>query len=484
MGEPGVGKSRLFWEFTHSHRTQGWLIVESSSVSYGKATAFLPLVDLLRTYFQIEARDEARKIREKVTGKLLSLDRALEPSLPALLWLLDVPVEDPHGSGSTRRSADSRPSTASNALLLRESQVQPLLILFEDLHWIDEETQALLDSLVESLPTARLLLLVNYRPEYQHAWGGKTYYRQLRIDPLPPESADELLEALLGTDAELATLKGLLIERTEGNPFFLEESIRTLVETKALVGERGPIAWRRLRKPFRSPRRRKRSWPPASTGSRPRTSDSSRPPASTRRNCDNLTFRPDHDLATGAPRPAASRALRPPSSERIARRRSQVGIRVTGALSLIISRMRFAASRARHARARASLSGSNGHERPYIADDDGERKVDLMCDSASKDSLSPFTRRGARRQSRLTGASALVIFIQPRRCNRSASGHHAAESIEDLHRIPVLRVHGLKGDRQGQYALWLTARARLIVTFTGEAQTTVRIEEVSKHYGD
>src|SRR5262249_5214258 len=95
VGEPGVGKSRLFWEFTHSHRTRDWLIVESSSVSYGKATAFLPLIDLLRAYFQIEARDDTRKVREKVTGKLLSLDRALEPSLPALHWLLDVPVDDP-----------------------------------------------------------------------------------------------------------------------------------------------------------------------------------------------------------------------------------------------------------------------------------------------------------------------------------------------------------------------------------------------------
>ena len=239
VGEPGVGKSRLFWEFTHSHRTQGWLIVEGSSASYGKATAFLPLVDLLRTYFQIEARDEARQIREKVTGKLLSLDRALEPSLPALLWLLDVPLEDPHWQRLDPPPRRQQTLDGIKRLLLRESQVQPLLILFEDLHWIDEETQALLDSLVESLPTARLLLLVNYRPEYQHAWGGKTYYRQLRIDPLPPESADELLEALLGPNAELATLKGLLIERTEGNPFFLEESIRTLVEMKALVGERG-----------------------------------------------------------------------------------------------------------------------------------------------------------------------------------------------------------------------------------------------------
>src|SRR4029453_18641797 len=109
----------------------------------------------------------------------------------------------------------------------------------EDLHWIDAETQALLDSVVESLPTARFLLLVNYRPEYQHAWGSKTYYRQLRIDPLPPESAEELLGGLLGNDRGLQSLKRLLIERTEGNPFFLEESVRTLVETKVLAGERG-----------------------------------------------------------------------------------------------------------------------------------------------------------------------------------------------------------------------------------------------------
>ena len=128
---------------------------------------------------------------------------------------------------------------ALKRLLLRESQVQPLLLLVEDLHWIDAETQALLDNLVESLPTARLLLLANYRPEYQHRWGSKTYYRQLRIDPLPAERADDLLTSLLGTDTSLDSLKRTLIERTDGNPLFLEESVRTLAETKALVGERG-----------------------------------------------------------------------------------------------------------------------------------------------------------------------------------------------------------------------------------------------------
>jgi predicted ATPase len=121
---------------------------------------------------------------------------------------------------------------AIKRLLLRESQVQPLLLVFEDLHWIDAETQALLDGLIESLPTARLLLLVNYRLEYLHAWSGKTYYLQLRIDPLPPESADTLLTALLGEDGTLAPLKRVLIARTEGNPFFLEESVQTLVETQ------------------------------------------------------------------------------------------------------------------------------------------------------------------------------------------------------------------------------------------------------------
>jgi hypothetical protein len=94
VGEPGLGKSRLFFEFTHSHRTQGWLILESGSVSYGKATPYLPVIDLLKAYFKIQDRDDHREIREKVTGKLLTLDKSLESTLPAFLALLDVPVDD------------------------------------------------------------------------------------------------------------------------------------------------------------------------------------------------------------------------------------------------------------------------------------------------------------------------------------------------------------------------------------------------------
>jgi len=237
VGEAGVGKSRLVYEFTHSHRLQGWLTLESASVSYGKATSYLPVIDLLKGYFKIQDRDDLREIREKVTGKLLTLDRSLEPTLPALLALLDVPVDD--ASWRTLDSAQRRQLTldAVKRLLLREAREQPLLVIFEDLHWIDGETQALLDGLVDSLGSARLLLLVNYRPEYQHPWGSKTSYSQLRLDALPPESAVELLEALLGEDPGLAPLKQLLVKR--GNPFFLEETVRTLVETKTLAGERG-----------------------------------------------------------------------------------------------------------------------------------------------------------------------------------------------------------------------------------------------------
>ena len=247
VGEAGVGKSRLAWELTRSHRTQGWLVLESGSVSYGKATPYLPVIELLKAYCRIQERDGPREIRERVAGKLLTLDRALEPLLSPLLALLDVPVDDAAWDALERAQRRQRTLDAVKRLLLRESQVQPLLILFEDLHWVDSETQALLDGLVESLPTARVLLLVNYRPEYEHTWGRKTYYLQLRIDPLPPESAGALLGALLGEDPSLASLTPVLIERTDGNPFFLEESVRTLVETQVLVGERG--AYRLTRAP-------------------------------------------------------------------------------------------------------------------------------------------------------------------------------------------------------------------------------------------
>jgi class 3 adenylate cyclase/tetratricopeptide (TPR) repeat protein len=239
VGEAGVGKSRLVYECVQSPRTQGWSVLESASVSYGKATPYFPVVDLVKRYAHIEDGDNARTIRAKVTGQVLTLDETLQETIPAVLSLLDALPEDSPFAQLDPVQRRYRTLEALKRILLRESQVQPLVLVCEDLHWIDSETQALLDSLVDSLPAAQLLLLVNYRPEYQHGWGSKTYYTQLRLDPLPPASADAFLHALLGDDPSLAPLKQLLIVRTEGNPFFLEESARTLVETEVLVGEPG-----------------------------------------------------------------------------------------------------------------------------------------------------------------------------------------------------------------------------------------------------
>jgi class 3 adenylate cyclase/tetratricopeptide (TPR) repeat protein len=237
VAEAGVGKSRLLYELTHSQSLKGWLVLECAAVSFGKAMSYLPVVNLLKSYFEIREKDSLQAINDKVAGKLLALDRSLEPTLPALLALLDVPVNEAAWQTLDPAQRRRRMLDGVRHLLLREARKQPLLLIFEDLHWIDSETQALLDDLVENLGSARILLLATYRPEYQHGWGGKTYCGQIRLDALPAESAGKLLDALLGDDPALAPLKQLLVKR--GNPFFLEETVRTLVETKALEGAGG-----------------------------------------------------------------------------------------------------------------------------------------------------------------------------------------------------------------------------------------------------
>jgi class 3 adenylate cyclase/tetratricopeptide (TPR) repeat protein len=242
VGEAGAGKSRLVWELTHSHRTQGWLVLESTAVSYGKTTPLLAVIDLLRRYFGVESGDDARRVREKLTGRLLTLHEGLRPVITGFEALL-VDDRDP-GSGASeahRRQA----LDAVRRLLLHESERQPLLLVFEDLHWVDPHSQALLDSLVETLPSHRVLLVVNYRPEYRHGWGSKSSYAQIRLDPLGPTTAATMLESLLGPDPTLDALRALLVQRAEGNPFFLEESVRALLESGVLAGERG--AYRQAR---------------------------------------------------------------------------------------------------------------------------------------------------------------------------------------------------------------------------------------------
>jgi len=208
MGEPGVGKSRLCYE-SKLISEGGCLILATFSVSHGKAYPYLPLIELLKEYFKITPQDDEQRRREKVGSKVLMLERTLEDTLLYLFSLLGI--SEP---SSTLQQMDpqirrSRTFEAIKRLLLRESLNQPLILLFEDLHWVDSETQAFLDILSESVASARILLLVTYRPEYQHSWGSKTYYSQLRLDPLGQEDAQEMLNALLGDGVGLMPLTRL-----------------------------------------------------------------------------------------------------------------------------------------------------------------------------------------------------------------------------------------------------------------------------------
>jgi len=238
MADPGVGKSRLLFEFKAVSQS-GWMVLETVSVSFGRTSAFLPIVDLLHSYFKIMSDDDERARREKVNGKVLTLDRSLEDCIPYLFALLGIAGTDDRVARMDAQTRKRRTLDAIKRVLLRESLNQPLIVVIEDLHWIDDETQAFLSMLADSIATARILLMVSYRPEYRQGWGHKTYYTQLRLDPLGEESADAMLRSLLGDGAELAPLKHLLIERTEGNPFFMEETIEAPLLDGALVRNGG-----------------------------------------------------------------------------------------------------------------------------------------------------------------------------------------------------------------------------------------------------
>ena len=238
-GEAGVGKSRLLYEVVRSSEARDWLVIESSAVSHTRAAPYASMIDLVKTYFKIDARDEVRTIREKVTSKLLSFDQSLQDAIPPILHLLEtLPVDHTfHGLEPFQRREHT--VQAIKRIILVESQLRPVVVVFEDLQWADSLTLGVLDGLVGSMREHRVLVLVSYRSEYQDHWRGYPYYRQIPLAPLPRAGVEELLHTLLGADPNLAALKELLIERTEGNPFFVEEIVRTLVETAVLGGERG-----------------------------------------------------------------------------------------------------------------------------------------------------------------------------------------------------------------------------------------------------
>jgi class 3 adenylate cyclase/tetratricopeptide (TPR) repeat protein len=255
VGEAGAGKSRLVWEVTQSASKEGWLVTETRSTSFGKTGPYLPVIDMLRHYCGIEPGDDAQTVRQHVMGKLRSVDAALLSSAPAFLSLLHV-VIDPSASPAEAEwhSIDPpqrrrRTQEAITAVLVAESSHQPLLLVVEDEQSIDAESRAVIDRLVESLQDHRMMLLVTYRQEQHRPAPTRPGFTQLLIEALPPRSAEELLNALMGRGTDLDEVKEFLIEHTKGNPFFLEELVRTMVEAGVLDGDRGAY---RQAKPLQS----------------------------------------------------------------------------------------------------------------------------------------------------------------------------------------------------------------------------------------
>jgi class 3 adenylate cyclase/tetratricopeptide (TPR) repeat protein len=245
VAEPGVGKSRLLYEFLHSRHTGGWRILQSAAPSYGHAISYLPIIELLKQYFRVGPHDAAQAIQEKVSGTIFTLDPSLQDAIPPILDLLDS--LDRHNPFRSLDPSEHRRKTyqAVIRLLLTESRRQSnpdegrIIAVFEDLHWYDTLTIGLLNELVVQARDERLLLVVSYRPEYEDQWRNRPNYRQLRVYPLISENLGEFLDVLLGSDPRLEGLKSFLAERTNGNPFFVEEIVRTLIDNGVIDGGRG-----------------------------------------------------------------------------------------------------------------------------------------------------------------------------------------------------------------------------------------------------
>ena len=239
VGEAGVGKSRFVDQFMHAQHATEWLVLESNSASYERTTPYLPVIELLRQYFNISSQDSTASIRQKVTERVLALDPSLQRVTAPLLHLLDsLEEQDPFRFLDL---AERRQQTyqAVIHLLLKETETRPGLLVFEDLHWYDSLTLGLLNELFVAAQNARLLLVLTYRLGYADAWKNQPNYRELRLDPLIDANLTELLRVLLGSDQSLSTLKRFLAERASGIPLFVEEIVRTLVDTDVLDGARG-----------------------------------------------------------------------------------------------------------------------------------------------------------------------------------------------------------------------------------------------------
>jgi class 3 adenylate cyclase/tetratricopeptide (TPR) repeat protein len=239
VGEAGVGKSRLCFELLQRARSRGASIYAAHCVSHGKTVAFLPLLGLLRGYFGINEQDSDGEAQRKIAGTVLLQDASLTESLPLIFDFLGVGEGRPPLPQLDPVARQHRLFELLRLLIRGRSASEPTILLFEDLHWIDAGSEAFLDTLAQDLSGTRLFLLVNFRPQYDPRWLERAGAEQLPLVPLPAAAIDELLCDLLGADSSLTVLADRIRERTGGNPFFIEEVVRSMVDHGALVSAPG-----------------------------------------------------------------------------------------------------------------------------------------------------------------------------------------------------------------------------------------------------
>jgi class 3 adenylate cyclase/tetratricopeptide (TPR) repeat protein len=228
MGEAGVGKSRLLYEFRKGVTNEDITFLEGKCLSYGRGVAYHPIIDILKSNFRVEDGEADSDVTEKVKRgiKLLGVDEA--STLPYLLELLSVKESGIDKISMSPESRKDRICSALQRIILKGSEHRPLVFVFEDLHWMDKSSEDAAKYLMEGIPGARVLMIFTYRPEFVHTWGGKSFHSQLNINRLSNRESLSMVADLLGGDNIAPELQDLILERTEGVPFFIEEFVRSL----------------------------------------------------------------------------------------------------------------------------------------------------------------------------------------------------------------------------------------------------------------
>jgi len=234
VSEAGVGKSRLLYEFRKAVTSEDVMFLEGRCLSYSRGVAYHPIIDILKANFDIREGDGDSEIREKVKRglKILRVDEA--STLPYLLELFSVKESGIEKIPLSPEARKDRIIEAINRIALKGSEIRPLILAYEDLHWVDKNSEDVLKYVLESIPGVRVLMIFTYRPEFVHTWGGRSYHSQLTLNRLSNRESLAMVTHILGTEEIDRDLEDLILEKTEGIPFFIEEFVRSLKELEII----------------------------------------------------------------------------------------------------------------------------------------------------------------------------------------------------------------------------------------------------------